>query len=334
MNVGSVPSVLAMVLLGAVLISPAALGQTKPTQEPELNPGISMIVTNGSLEDATSTAYGDKYFEGNLQLAITNNDDEDPSLTRQTYLLPYHSQNWPQKYLEWLWKDPINLVTRPAYWRGEEWRTFGIEAGITGTLLPLDDPFRDLVQDNRTKSGDDALNTIRDITGGGLYYFAASGALFGSGLIVQNEKLADSGFLAFESCAYAGGLAQGMKFLTGRKRPSSGLNQYQFEGPGKGTFNSSFVSGESTVAFAFASSVSEVWQNPWVTWPLYIFAGAVSAQRINDNKHWLSDVVGGALLGHIVGKNIVRFHYSHDAEGVVRPYVTQDTLGLQVSLRF
>ena len=333
MNRGSVPSALLMILLGVSLSNSAALSQTEPTPEQEHKFSISLSNAKGSLEAATGNVSTDEFFNGVVQLAVVDRDGVDASLTRQTYLLPYHSQNWPQKYLEWLWKDPINLLTRPIYWRGSEWRTFAVEGGITGALFPLDDPARDFVQDNRSASLDSAFKTVHDITGGGTYFFAASGALFGTGLIVHNEKLADSGFLAFESVAYAGGLAQGIKFLTGRERPSSAKDQYQFAGPGSGSFNS-FVSGEATVAFAFASSVSEVWQNPWVTWPLYIFAGAVSAQRINSNKHWLSDVVGGAFLGHAIGKNIVHFHYQHDGDGVLQPYITADTIGMQVSFRF
>jgi membrane-associated phospholipid phosphatase len=284
---------------------------------------------------AQSSLGAEQYFSPTLQVAPATNGTPNELVEKRDYLLPYHAENWPQKYLEWLWKDPINLLTRPAYWRGEEWETFGIEAGITGALFPLDNTVRDFIHDdNRSASLDDGLNTVRTITGDGTYFFAASGAIFGSGLIVQNEKLADSGFLAFESVAYAGALEEGIKFVTGRKRPNSGKNPFQFEGPtGKGS-NSSFVSGESTVAFAFASSVSEVWQNPWVTWPLYMFAGAVGAQRITDNKHWLSDVVGGALLGDVVGKNIVHFHYRRNVDGLLQPYITQDTTGLQMTFRF
>jgi membrane-associated phospholipid phosphatase len=276
----------------------------------------------------------DPFSSPSLQLATATNDATSVSVERRDYLLPYQDEKGPKKYLEWLWKDPANLLTRPAYWHSGEWETFGIEAGITGALFPLDNTVRDVVHDNKTASLDDGLNTVRTITGAGAYYFAASGAIFGSGLIVQNEKLADSGFLAFESVAYAGGLEEGLKFVTGRKRPNSARNQFQFQGPSGRGFNSSFVSGESTVAFAFASSVSEVWQNPWVTWPLYMFAGAVGAQRITDNKHWLSDVVGGAFLGHAVGKTIVRMHYSHDVEGKLVPYVADHTVGLQVTFVF
>jgi membrane-associated phospholipid phosphatase len=283
---------------------------------------------------SSASGFTEPPFDSELKLSAAADEQDDPPPGRKLYLLSYDTTNSPTKYLEWLWKDPINLLTRPFYWRGEEWATFGIEAGITGALFPLDDPVRDLVQDNYSSSVHSSLNTVRDITGGGPYFFVAGGALFGSGLIVQNEKLADSGFLAVESAEYAGGLAQAIKFLTQRERPDSGKNQYQFRGPGSGLHNSSFVSGESTVAFAFASSVSEVWQNPWVTWSLYTFAGAVAAQRVYDNRHWLSDVVGGAFLGHVVGKNIVRFHYRRNTEGVLLPYITKDTVGMQMTFRF
>ncbi len=245
----------------------------------------------------------DQYSLPDLSLTLASDNGTNVPDRHRDYLLSYQDETGPKKYLDWLWRDPVNLLTRPAFWDGEQWVTFGVEAGITGALFPLDNTVRDLVRDNRTASLDDGLNTVRSITGGGTYFFAASAAVFGSGLVVQNEKLADSGFLAFESVAYAGGLEEGIKFVAGRERPNSARNQYQFQGPGGHSFNSSFVSGESTVAFAFASSVSEVWQNPWVTWPLYMFASAVGAQRITDNKHWLSDVVGGAFLGNAVRQN-------------------------------
>jgi membrane-associated phospholipid phosphatase len=276
----------------------------------------------------------EEYFSPNLQVALVSDDGTNAPAEHRDYLLSYQDIQGPKKYLEWLWKDPVNLLTRPGFWGGGQWVTFGIDVGITGALFPLDNTVRDFVHDNQHRSLDDGLNDVRVITGGGTYYFVASGAIFGTGLIVQNEKLADSGFLALESVGYAGGLEEAIKFVTGRERPDAARNQYQFDGPSTHAFNSSFVSGESTVAFAFASSVSEVWKNPWVTWPLYLFAGAVGAQRITDNKHWFSDVVGGAFLGDVVGKTIVRMHYSHDVEGKLVPYVAPHTVGLQVAFEF
>ncbi|HUK82580.1 MAG TPA: phosphatase PAP2 family protein [Verrucomicrobiae bacterium] len=299
-----------------------------------LTPSRWVLVALTALLISSVNGFAEPPFDPELKLSAAADEQDDPPPERKLYLLSYDTTNSLTKYLEWLWKDPINLVTRPIYWRTGEWTTFGIEAGITGALFPLDDPVRDVVLDNYSSSFNSSLNTVRDITGAGDYFFVAGGALFGSGLLVQNEKLADSGFLAAESVAYAGALSEGIKFLTGRERPDTGKNQYQFRRPGSGSSNSSFVSGEAIVAFAFASSVSEVWQNPWVTWPLYTFAGAAAFQRVYDNRHWLSDVVGAAFLGHTVGKELVHFHYRRDVDGVLQPYITRDTVGMQMTFRF
>jgi len=158
-----------------------------------------IILTAGLLSTLSSPSSAQQIHQTNLQLPIAADGSDCAASAHEAYFLPYDADRWPQKYLEWLWKDPVNLVTSPIYWRGEEWKTFGIEAGVTGALFPVDAPTRDFVQDNRTSSLDSTLNTVRDVTGGGSYYFAASRALFGSGLVVRNEKLADSGFLALES---------------------------------------------------------------------------------------------------------------------------------------
>ena len=57
-------------------------------------------------------------------------------------------------------------------------------------------------------------------------------------------------------------------------------------------------------------------------------------QRVYDNRHWLSDVVGAAFLGHAVGKELVHFHYRHDIDGVLQPYLTQGAVGMEITLRF
>jgi membrane-associated phospholipid phosphatase len=273
-------------------------------------------------------------FEPNLQLSAINSSNNTAPTGRAQYLLSYQDEPWPQKYLEWLWKDPVNLVTRPAFWGGDQWKTFGIEAGITVALFPADEPLRDFSQDIRNRPVDSVLKPIDSVFGN--YPVALlSGGLFLSGLGFHNEKLADSGFLSLESVAYATVIDVGLKELTQRERPRSARDQYQFHGPGGSVHgSSSFVSGDTIAAFAFASSVSEVWQNPWVTWPLYILAGAVAAERMEVNAHWFSDVVGAAFLGHAIGKTIVRMHYRHDIEGTVMPYVADHAVGLQMTFQF
>ena len=57
-----------------------------------------------------------------------------------------------------------------------------------------------------------------------------------------------------------------------------------------------FPSGHTTVAFAFASVVAA--EHPWYLGvPAYALASLTGYSRINDNAHWLHDVVFGATLG-------------------------------------
>ena len=42
--------------------------------------------------------------------------------------------------------------------------------------------------------------------------------------------------------------------------------------------------------------------------PAYLIATAVAAQRIHDNKHWLTDVIAGAALGTVIGRGYGNIH--------------------------
>jgi hypothetical protein len=299
-----------------------------------MRPSRLAVILTAVLFGTQSHLRAGEYFSPNLQVALASDDGTNAPLSRRDYLLSYQDEQWPKKYLDWLWKDPANLFTRPAFWGGEQWMTFGIEAGITGALFPADNSVKDFAQDIRNKPTDSVLKPI-DTVFGNYPVALLSGGMFFSGLGFHNEKLADSGFLSLESVGYATIIDVGIKEITQRERPRSAQDQYQFHGPGGSVHgSSSFVSGDTIAAFAFASSVSEVWQNPWVTWPLYILAGGVAAERMEVNAHWFSDVVGAAFLGHAIGKTIVRMHYRHDIDGKVMPYVADHTVGLQVTFQF
>ncbi len=298
-----------------------------------MRPWLLAIAVFVTLVGAQVRLRAEDYFSPNLQVALTSDNATNTSLEHRDYLLLYHEEQWPQKYLEWLWKDPANLFTRPAFWGGSQWGTFGIEAGITGALLPADRSFRDFSDDIHNKPLTHILKPI-DFWYGNYPLAFYGGGLFAGGLAFHNEKLADSGFLSLESMGYATLLDVGIKDLFGRERPRATQDQYQFHGPTGSSGNSSFVSGDTIAAFAFASSVSEVWQNPWVTWPVYILAAAVAAERTQVDAHWLSNVVGAAFLGHAIGKTIVQMHYRHDIDGRLMPYVGDHVVGLQLAFDF
>ncbi len=58
-----------------------------------------------------------------------------------------------------------------------------------------------------------------------------------------------------------------------------------------------------------AAFFSEVYcDNKWVKWLSYSFATMTGLSRLNDDKHWASDVVAGAVLGYLVGKYVMKIN--------------------------
>ena len=101
----------------------------------------------------------------------------------------------------------------------------------------------------------------------------------------------------------AGVLCQGLKLAVGRARPDAGLADPDDFRP-FGRLDASFPSGHTTVAFAAASAIDAESEARWVPWVVYPVAAAVGWARVQQDKHWLSDVTAGAALGFWTGRKI------------------------------
>ncbi len=101
---------------------------------------------------------------------------------------------------------------------------------------------------------------------------------------------------------------------------------------------SSFPSGHATAAFAFASVVAEEHGVYWGT-GAYLFAGLVAASRLNDNKHFVHDVVAGATIGTAFGMGLSRLYLRRQKPELISgwhimPQLSFETAGLTVSKEF
>jgi membrane-associated phospholipid phosphatase len=102
-----------------------------------------------------------------------------------------------------------------------------------------------------------------------------------------------TGFIA------SGMTAQALKYLVGRARPRLSFETL-FYGPSLGDSFHSFPSGHTTVAFCFASILARYIPRYGVA--LYFIACLIGFERIEDLKHFPSDVLAGAIIGIAVGK--------------------------------
>jgi membrane-associated phospholipid phosphatase len=83
-----------------------------------------------------------------------------------------------------------------------------------------------------------------------------------------------------------------LKYTVRRERPD-------------GSSNLSFPSGHSSAVFTLAT-VADRHYGWKVGLPAYLLASGIGLARIEKNKHYLSDVLGGATLGVIVGRTVTR----------------------------
>ena len=68
-----------------------------------------------------------------------------------------------------------------------------------------------------------------------------------------------------------------------------------------------FPSGHASVTFATASVIERHFGYRG-SWPMFLIAGYVSASRLTDNRHYLSDVLFGSALGMAAGWTVVGRH--------------------------
>lgn len=150
------------------------------------------------------------------------------------------------------------------------------------------------------------------------YALVLLGGAWGIGELAGRGELAEAAVHVTAALA-AGGVANGMlKYSVGRERPSTTEDPLRFVPFNPENRWQAFPSGHAVVAFSLAAAVSEEARTPWVTALAYTGAALVGWSRVYDDKHWASDVAGGAVLGILAGRGTVRLlHRRHGAPPAV-----------------
>jgi membrane-associated phospholipid phosphatase len=207
------------------------------------------------------------------------------------------------------------------------WYHVSAALGSIAALSLLDDAVQRGTQATRTPGGDAAARAFRRMGQPEVYLPVALGTI-AVGLLSGDDDITRSGGRIAGSLAVAGLAGNTLKLFVGRNRPTFTTHQYEFK-----PFSSqaSWPSGHTAQAFSLASSVSDELHSVPASLGLYTLASLTGWSRINDNRHWLSDVVSGALIG-IVSTKIV--NGSWKVAGVEGPEFLQDDVRLGVSLGF
>jgi len=236
-------------------------------------------------------------------------------------------------YFKGIFTDAGYAATSPLRWDKSDWTTAAFVAGVTGTFFVLDDEIKDEVQGSRSSTTDD-ISDIFEPFGNGAYAIPVLAGLYLYGRFGENDKMERTALLATESFLVSGLFSTVLKVSMGRHRPSKGNSADTFDGPS--TSNKSFPSGHTTSVFAIATIVANEYEDVPLIAPLsYGIATMTAFSRLNDNKHWASDVVFGAALGYFTSKTILRLHSNKKGRHfTIYPHANSRGGGLNLATRF
>jgi hypothetical protein len=198
-----------------------------------------------------------------------------------------------------------------------------IGIGLTGLALTADQRVKKYFQDRKPL---EHVYKIGDTIGSGYPEIGAGFALLGTGELIEDKKLADTGAVSLEASLLDGIATEALKVTVRRKRPNGGNHN-------------SFPSGHASITATFAASVSEMYDwDPRLAVPLYVTTAFVGASRIQANQHFLSDVIAGITVGTLVGTSVAKYHKEKDAGGLqnisVSPVFDKDLKGWVVTVKF
>jgi membrane-associated phospholipid phosphatase len=115
----------------------------------------------------------------------------------------------------------------------------------------------------------------------------------------SETRLGETFWKSGEGMLFSGALAEGIKWVTRRERPSDTNNPNHWF---KNTSADSFPSGHVTVTAASVTPIIMEYKNdhPWVM-ALAALPAYEMVARVYSQRHWQTDVLAGAALGTAVG---------------------------------
>ncbi len=177
-----------------------------------------------------------------------------------------------------------------------------------------DDQFSS-IQESIDGSFIDPAADLGNAYGNSLFVGGSSAALFGIGALTGHQELRDAGADFGRSFVYSALLSGLIKHAVDRPRPSTG--------------SLSFPSGHTTAAW---STVPVAWH--YTGWkgglPVTFMATMTALGRMEEDRHYLSDVIAGGTIGYLVGRAVVASRKEYEGG----PRIGAGPGGVTVSWRF
>lgn len=238
--------------------------------------------------------------------------------------------NSTKDFANFIISDAGHVLSSPERWGRKEWSQLYLCTAGVGALMVLDKPIYDVIQKNRSNSLDSFADFVEEF--GSYPSFGIMGGFYAAGVMYNDSKAKAVAVDAFATSIVAAGvITTSLKVITGRSRPNAGDGTHHFQPFGG---DRSFPSGHTAQAFSLASVIAEHYNEQWVDLTSYGIATMVGLARIEQEAHFPSDVLAGAIIGTVVGKSIVRFNKGRHGKYTLLPVMDGQTTGVLARVEF
>lgn len=228
--------------------------------------------------------------------------------------------------------DVKHVVSAPARWDKDDWKTFGWStAAVLGTALVIDHRWRDEMR-RHAPNNNPLIRQVERF--GDQYSPAVVGGFLAVGALSGNDNTLETGEDMLSASLIASGIVTPtIKLVFGRARPRNNMGVDYFRP--FSNLNASFPSGHTTEAFALASVIAGHY-SPLAGYTAYGLAGMVGLARTYHDAHFASDVLAGAMIGTAVGRAVVRYNDERRGHStvVLVPQLAPGVVGVQVAGEF
>ncbi len=241
-------------------------------------------------------------------------------------------------FLHLLWADTAHVVSAPARWDATDWTTAALSTAGVGGMTALDGVIQTGVRRVRTRAADAAAKIVEPM--GSYGSVGVLGAFYLAGTVGGDERARSTAIDGLSASFITSILfVPAIKTTIGRARPSAGDGPYEYSAFNLNDTRHSFPSGHTAQAFAVASVIATHYDPVWVKVAAYGTASLVGLARIEQDRHFASDVLAGALLGTAIGRTVASFNEEGRTEErrrrvTVGPVTDADLRGLAVDIEF
>lgn len=194
-----------------------------------------------------------------------------------------------------------------------------IAVTVAMVLTPVDRQLQDLIQ-----SWDPLGKTLPLVflIGGNVWHLVAGFAIYLAGRARKNQSLQVAGCASLQATLSQFFVVTFLKAFSGRRGPldlhgehhapfpkTTDATDFRFDFWNHTFSDGRFFwpSGHTAATIAFVSALAAYYpEKRWIRWVGYPFVALTAWAMVDGDFHWFSDIIAGAIIGHVIGWTIGR----------------------------